>query len=77
MKCRCHTFNGTLHCCYLRVLLVSTSKGSRDMTTDPSSPSPVSFPDFHPTPGRPAFYDLQEKAIFCSNYKEVYRNGHI
>jgi cytochrome P450 len=43
------------------------------MTTNPSSPSPVSFPDFYPTPGRPTFYDQQRQAWQVFRYAEVER----
>jgi len=43
------------------------------MTASPSSQSPVSFPNFHPTPGRPAYYDLQRQAWQVFRYAEVQR----
>ncbi|HET8844673.1 MAG TPA: cytochrome P450, partial [Ktedonobacteraceae bacterium] len=41
------------------------------MTPNPSSP--VSFPGFHPTPGRPASYDEQRQAWRVFRYAEVQR----
>jgi len=43
------------------------------MTADLSSQSPISFPDFHPTPGRPAYYDPQHKAWQVFRYVQVQR----
>jgi cytochrome P450 len=40
------------------------------MTT---SPSPISFPKFHPTPGKPAHYDQQRHAWQVFRYAEVQR----
>ena len=43
------------------------------MTTNPSSQSSISFPNFHPTPGRPAYYDQQRHAWRVFRYAEVQR----
>jgi cytochrome P450 len=43
------------------------------MTTNPSSQSSVSFPDFHPTPGLPASYDSQHQAWHVFRYAQVQR----
>lgn len=43
------------------------------MTTNPSSRSSVSFPDFHPTPGLPASYDARRQAWHVFRYAQVQR----
>ena len=43
------------------------------MTMNPPSQSPVSFPNFHPTPGRPAYYDEQRHAWQVFRYEQVQR----
>jgi cytochrome P450 len=43
------------------------------MTTDPSSRSSVSFPNFHPKPGCPAYYDEQRRSWQVFRYVEVQR----
>src|SRR5436309_541516 len=43
------------------------------MTTNPSSQSLISFPDFHPTPGQPAYYDQQHQAWHVFRYAQVQR----
>src|SRR5215472_5005395 len=38
-----------------------------------TNPSPLSFPGFHPTPGRPAYYDPQRQAWQVFGYAQVQR----
>jgi len=43
------------------------------MTTNPSSQSAISFPNFHPTPGLPAYYDEQAQSWQVFRYAQVQR----
>ena len=43
------------------------------MTTDSSSPSPVTFPNFNPTPGRSAYYDQQRLTWHVFRYTQLQR----
>ena len=43
------------------------------MTINPSLQPSISFPDFHPTPGLPAYYDQQRQAWQVFGYAQVQR----
>src|SRR5204862_4509882 len=44
-----------------------------NMTTNSASQSSTPFPDFHPTPGLPAYFDPQQQAWHVFRYAQVQR----